>query len=159
FRKVDLLALNLFPGNQRQEIGDAIQSCSFFVVGPKNVPGSVWSIGGIKHHVTCPRVLIPALTGRKIDLAQFPLTQRVLDACLKAPLLLLIAYFKPKFNQRNSTRGEGLLEERTEKEKALVFLWRAKAHDVFNAGAVIPTAIEDHDFPSSRKVLNITLHV
>jgi hypothetical protein len=33
----------------------------------------------------------------------------------------------------------------------------AKAHDVFDAGAVVPATVEDHNFISCRKMLEIPL--
>ena len=35
----------------------------------------------------------------------------------------------------------------------------AKAHYVFDTGSVIPTAVEDHDLPGSRKMMHIALDV
>ena len=40
-----------------------------------------------------------------------------------------------------------------------MLLLRAKAHHVLDAGAVVPTAVEDHDLAGRRKVLHVTLHV
>src|SRR5262252_3121613 len=34
----------------------------------------------------------------------------------------------------------------------------AKSHHVFDAGAVVPAAIEDHDLARSRKLLDVALH-
>ena len=34
---------------------------------------------------------------------------------------------------------------------------RAEAHDVFDAGAVVPATVEDHDFAAGRELLNIAL--
>src|SRR5262245_8269320 len=36
---------------------------------------------------------------------------------------------------------------------------RTKPHDIFDAGAVIPTAIEDHDLACGRKMRHVTLHI
>ena len=38
-------------------------------------------------------------------------------------------------------------------------LGRAEAHDVFDAGAVVPAPVEDHDFAAGGKALDIALHV
>ena len=35
---------------------------------------------------------------------------------------------------------------------------RAEAHDIFDAGAVVPAAIEDGDLTTGRKVLHVALH-
>ena len=34
-----------------------------------------------------------------------------------------------------------------------------KAHDIFDAGAVVPAAVEDHDFAGGRKVRDVALHI
>jgi hypothetical protein len=36
---------------------------------------------------------------------------------------------------------------------------RAEAHHIFDAGAVVPAAVEDHDLAGGRKVLHVALHV
>ena len=40
-----------------------------------------------------------------------------------------------------------------------MLLLRAKTHHVFDAGAVIPTAIEDHDLARRREVLHVALQI
>ena len=40
-----------------------------------------------------------------------------------------------------------------------ILLLGAEAHHVLDAGAVVPTAIEDHDFAGGREVLHVPLHV
>ena len=44
-------------------------------------------------------------------------------------------------------------------EEPLVLLVGAEAHDVLDAGAVVPAAVEDHDLAGRRKVLHVALHV
>ncbi len=34
---------------------------------------------------------------------------------------------------------------------------RAESHDIFNAGAVVPATVEDHDFAAGRELLDIAL--
>ena len=43
--------------------------------------------------------------------------------------------------------------------KRSVLLLGAEAHDVFDAGAVVPAAVEDHDLAGGREVLDVALHV
>src|SRR5262245_22386224 len=33
-----------------------------------------------------------------------------------------------------------------------------KSHDVFDAGTIVPTAIEDHDLATGRELLDVALH-
>ena len=46
-----------------------------------------------------------------------------------------------------------------ELEEPPMLLGRAEAHDVFDAGAVVPAAVEDHDLAAGRKVLDVALDV
>src|SRR6185369_11137067 len=55
--------------------------------------------------------------------------------------------------------GNVTLHCRGQFEKILMLIFCAEAHDIFNASAVIPTAVEDHDFSSSRKMLHVTLNI
>src|SRR5271165_1307202 len=102
-------------------------------------------------HTTC--------CARQIHRAQLPLPQWVLDARLKATLLLLVADFQPEFDELDAGIDDVFLDAGADLEKALVLLFRAKAHHVFDARAVIPTAIEDHDLTRSWKVLHVTLQI
>lgn len=43
-------------------------------------------------------------------------------------------------------------------QKPFVLLVGAEPHHIFNAGTIVPTAIEDPDLPSSREVLDVALH-
>src|SRR6516225_4080690 len=47
---------------------------------------------------------------------------------------------------------------RAKLEKTSVLLLRAKSHNVFDAGAVVPAAIEDHDLAACRELLDVALH-
>ena len=44
-------------------------------------------------------------------------------------------------------------------EKSLVLFLRAEIHHVLDAGAIVPTAVENDDLAPSREVLHIALHV
>src|SRR5262245_31278071 len=44
-------------------------------------------------------------------------------------------------------------------QKALAHLLVHEAHDAFDAGAVVPAAVEDHDFAAAGELLDVTLHV
>ena len=51
------------------------------------------------------------------------------------------------------------LELRANLEEALMLLLGAEAHDMFHAGPVVPTAVEDHDLACRRKVREIALDI
>ncbi len=52
-----------------------------------------------------------------------------------------------------------LLELGADFQEALVLLLGAEAHDMFDAGAVVPAAIEDHDFAGRREVRQVALYI
>src|SRR5262249_18484719 len=47
---------------------------------------------------------------------------------------------------------------RAELEEALMLVLAAEAHDVFDPGAVVPTAIEDDDLAAGGELLDVALH-
>ena len=98
-----------------------------------------------QHQVARPRELVPALVGFEIHRAQLPLPDRIVDARHEAPFLLLLADLEPDLDQPDAAIDDELLDDRAELEEALVLLGRAEAHDVLDAGAIVPAAVEDHD--------------
>ena len=52
-----------------------------------------------------------------------------------------------------------LLDFGAEIEEATVLFLGAEAHHDFNAGAVVPAAVEDNDLACRREVLHVSLHV
>src|SRR3981189_586888 len=71
----------------------------------------------------------------------------------------LVADFQPEFDELDAGIDDVFLDTGADLEKALVLLFRAKAHHVFDASAVIPTTIEDHDLTRRREVLHVTLQI
>ena len=52
-----------------------------------------------------------------------------------------------------------LLDDGAELEEALVLLVGAEAHDVLDAGAVVPAPVEDDDFARGGEMLHVPLQV
>ena len=73
-------------------------------------------------------------------------------------LLLLLSDFKPDFDQLDAAVDDILLDLRAKLQEALVLLLAAESHDVFDAGAVVPAAVEDHDLARCRELLDVALH-
>src|ERR1700730_2886538 len=76
-----------------------------------------------------------------------------------ATVLPLRADLQPDLDEPDAAVDDELLDGRAEFEEALVLLARAEAHDVFDAGAVVPAPVEDHDLAAGREALDIALHV
>src|SRR6516162_6217855 len=138
---------------------NAVKACSPLVVGTHNVPGRVFSVGRLQHHVAGTGIVVPTSPRFNVHRAEFPLPQWVFDACLKASRLLILSHFQPEFDKLDSAIHYELLSQRAKLEEALVLLLVAEAHDVFHPGAVVPTAVKDDDLPGSGKMRDIALHV
>src|SRR5262245_13501751 len=77
---------------------------------------------------------------------------------MESLFLLVLPDLEPDLDEPDATLDDEVLDLRRELEEALVLVLVAKAHDIFDPGPVVPTAVEDHDFPGSGKELNIALH-
>src|SRR5215831_10925798 len=108
-----------------------------------------------EHHVARTGVFIPAAIGLQVHRTQLPLTKRILHARLEPSLLLLLSHFHPVLNENDSSINNVLFHLRTELEEASMLLFRTKSHHVLHSGAVIPTAVEDHDFSCGGKVRHV----
>ena len=74
-------------------------------------------------------------------------------------VLLVFSDLKPNLDQPDAAVDHEFFDGRTEVQEAFVLLLGAEAHDVFDAGAVVPTAIENHDFTGGWKSLDVALQV
>src|SRR5215510_6644320 len=97
--QLDLDARHLLEGNLLQDVGDAVESGSPLVVRSHDIPRHVLAIRLVQHLVTCARVVIPASVRLEIHRTQFPLSQRVVDACRETSLLLVLADLQPDLDQ------------------------------------------------------------
>src|SRR6516165_8052463 len=123
-----------------------------------HVPRRVLGVSRPEHHVTRPGIGIPASKRLEIHRAQFPLPERIVDARLKTPFLLVLADLQPDLDQLNPSIHDVFLDLGTYVEEVLVLRLGAKAHDVFDAGPVIPAAVKDDDLAASWKKPDVALH-
>ena len=92
---------------------------------------------------------------------QLPLPQRILDArrrmrrsCSLCPDL------QPELDQLDAAVDDASFRPAGRARRKLSYCsLRAEAHDVLDAGAVVPAAIEDHDLARRREVRDVALHV
>src|SRR5262249_14544758 len=82
-----------------------------------------------------------------------------LNSRLKSPLLLLVADLKPDLDQLDSPGHNVVFQLWAKLEKPAMLLLGAKAHDILDAGAVVPTAVENYNFGLGRKVLDVALEI
>ena len=66
---------------------------------------------------------------------------------------------QPDLDELDAAVHDVFLDLGTEFKKAGVLFLRAKAHHIFHASAVVPTAVEDHDLARRREMRHVTLHI
>ena len=151
-----LLAL---VGNHVEDVADDVEAGPALVVGVGHVPGRRLGVRGGEHGVACPRVVVPAAVGLEVHRRELPGLAAVVDAGSQAARLLLLADLEPVLEQDHARVDDCLLDEGNELEEPGRLLFRAKAHDRFDPGAVVPASIEDHDLTPGGKVGDVALHV
>src|SRR5262249_49649019 len=103
------------------------------------------------------RIIVPALVGSDVHRTELPLPHRIVDAGLKALLLLLHADFEPQLYQDDAGVDDVLFDLRAELEEPMMLLLADEPHDVFDASAVVPAAIEDDDFAAGGEIFHVPL--
>src|SRR5262245_10437907 len=117
------------------------------------------AVGVLQHCIAGTRVVVPAPVRLQVHRAQFPLAKRVVDAGGKPPVLFFHADLEPELDQDDATIDDFPLNSRAQLQKTLAYLFVHETHDTFDAGAVVPAAVEDHDFAGGGEVLDETLNV
>jgi hypothetical protein len=87
------------------------------------------------------------------------LLERIVDAAEESHVLLFVGDREPVLEQPDAGAHQHALELRHGAEELLVFVRRAEAHDVLDAGAVVPAAVEQHDLACCRQVRHVALEV
>ena len=113
----------------------------------------------LEHHLLGLGVLLPAPARLEVHRAQLPLLQRIVDAHQEAQMLLLVGDREPIFDQDDARAHQHALELRRGLEELLVFLVGAEAHDALDARAVVPAAVEQHDFAAGGQVRGVALEI
>ena len=70
-----------------------------------------------------------------------------------------LRYFQPVLEKDDAAVDDVLLDVGATLEEPPILLLAAEAHHAFDAGAVVPTAVEDHDLAGGREMLHVPLHV
>src|SRR4029077_5356590 len=104
------------------------------------------AVGVLQHRIAGARVVVPTPVRLQVHWAQLPLAKRVEDAGGKPPILLFHADLEPELDQDDATIDDFPFDSRAQLQKALAYLLVHETHDAFDAGAVVPAAVEDHDF-------------
>jgi hypothetical protein len=97
----DFVTGHLLVRNETEKVGNAIEAGPPLVVGADDVPRRVRGVGRVEHLVAGAGVRIPPRVRLDVHRAQFPLAERILNAGLEPPPLLLLAYFQPELDELN----------------------------------------------------------
>src|ERR1700757_1713091 len=82
-------------GNPAENVRDAIEACSFFIIGGHDAPRGGCGIGCSQHGIAGAAVVVPAAVRLEIHGTQLPAFGGILDARQKALMLLLFRDVKP----------------------------------------------------------------
>src|SRR5580698_10759467 len=106
----------------------------------------------LQHGLLGARVVLPAAPRLKVHGTEFPLLEWIMDPAQEPHVLLLIADREPVLDEADAGAHQHAFELRYRAVELLVLLGRAEPHDVLDAGAVVPAAVEADDFPGRRQV-------
>src|ERR1700733_5258040 len=116
-------------------------------------------VSGLEHVVARTRIVVPAAIGLEIHRRQFPDLARILDPRFEPAGLLLLAHLQPIFDEDDPGLDDGLLDRWRHLQKAFHLLHRREFHYPLDAGAIVPAAVEDHDFARCGQMAHITLNI
>ncbi len=85
--------------------------------------------------------------------------QWIVDALAEAPLLFIFADIQKVFEQDDAALDHCRLKTRCEFKEPFGLFLRTEAHHALDTRPIIPGSVENHDFASSRELLDIALHV
>src|SRR5258708_11139551 len=91
--------------------------------------------------------------------AELPALNGVVHAFDKAQFLFFVVDRKPVLDQIDARTHQHLLEKRACAQKLAIFSLCTEAHHTFDPRTVVPAAIEQHDLPGGREVLNVPLEI
>src|SRR5262245_15107872 len=145
--------------NALQQVSDAVQARSLLVDGLDDPPGRLGNVRALEHGFLGLRILLPAGTGLEVHGGKLPLLQRVVDAHLEAKMLLLVGDREPVLEEHDARTDEHALELGNRVEEFLVLGLGAEAHYPFDAGAVVPAAVEEDHLAACGQVGDVALKV
>ncbi len=151
-----ILVLVIQPGEQ---IHDEVEPRLFFVVGAHDGPGRGGRVRAGEHGVAGGAVVFPVLLRGGVDRTHLPLLERIGEPILEALFLFGLVDVEVVLEQLNTRAHQHLLERRHRLHEFLVLRLGAKAHHPLHPGAVVPTAVEQHEFGGRRQIRHIALEV
>ena len=74
-------------------------------------------------------------------------------------MLFIVSDGEPVLHHLYAAACQHFFKFRHRAEKFFIFLIGTKTHDALDAGAVVPAAVEQHNFTSGRQMRHITLEI
>ncbi|OIQ67042.1 hypothetical protein GALL_513850 [mine drainage metagenome] len=146
-------------GDQRQEMVDTVEACTFLVVALDDIPRCLGDIGAGEHLFFRLGILLPPHAGLQVHRRQLPLLHRVVDAHEEAKLLFLIGDGKPVFDDADARADQHTFEFGDVVKELLDLRLRGEAHHALDACAVIPRAVEQHALAARGQVGDVALEI
>jgi len=158
-RQYNLVGCRVLVRDDLQEVVDAVQSGALLVVRFHHPPGRFSRVGGREHRVLALEysthfdravTSIGEIFQRFVGWVIRSWKRRSCSTSLTENQYLMRMI--PERNEHSLELGRGLEEVR-------VFLVRAEAHDVLDAGPVVPAAVEEHPFAGGWELGHVALEV
>src|SRR4029453_1487955 len=158
-RRVCLLTWRRLVPDMLEEVRDDVQPRPPLVVRVGDIPRRPRSVGGLEHGVAGAGIVVPPGVRLEIHRRELPQLAAALDPVLEPFRLLGLRHLQPVLEQDDPGVDHHLLDQRRDPEECLDLLLAAEAHHTLDPGAVVPAAVEDHDFARRRQVRDIALRV
>src|ERR1700722_7087004 len=112
-----------------EQVGDDIESAALLILIVRDEPWRPCGVGGCKHGIAGPRVVIPAAVGLQVQIRQLPDLAWVVDPTLQPSGLFFGADLQPVLDQDDAGVDDRLLGWRYQLEKPLGLFGGTKSHD------------------------------
>ena len=129
------------------------------VIGADNRPGRMLGMGALDHLVARIRIIVPPAQSLQINRGELPHLERIVTAIMEPLELHLAANRQPELEQVNAIPGDAPLEFGRFFQEMFGLLGGAEAHDLFDAGAVVPGAIKQHRLGGGGHPFDIALEI
>src|SRR5580704_14523164 len=97
--------------------------------------------------------------GFYVHRAKFATFYLIAHAVLETFLLLLVIHRKPVLYEDDARANQHFFEEGARSQELLIFILSAEAHDMLNAGAVVPAPVEQNDLTGRGQLGHIPLEI
>jgi hypothetical protein len=143
----------------RHEVTQDIQSSLAFVVSADNRPWCMRMVRVRKHVITSLAVVVPMFERDGVNRTALPLFEWIGASCFQPARLFVTADIELVLEQLNARVDQKPFKNPYFTQERFVLSVRTEPHHAFNAGAVVPTAIEQHHFLRHGQIGDVALKV